>query len=518
MNIYNTKQIAAIHRKMLEKTGRNDRDLLISIADQVACEIAERWDSRKPLMVFAGPGKKGAAALSVAYILADSRGFKTEVYIVNRGGDQLCEDTAFFRDELLNNVKYGVKVTEFIKEITLPVIKPNYLVIDGLFGPEESNAVQGGLKNLIDTINRASNDGATTISIENPSGLPGDLTENIINSNCISADFTFAIHRQYPSFFLDDVAEVLGEVVVLDVGLPELTKEDGQDCNIRLIDEMDVHALLFRRPLNVCKADFGNGLIIAGQYGMIGAAILSARGALRSGIGKLTVMAPRCAFSILQTAVPEALFRAGKHDFFINDLDIGDKPGSRTRYDSIAIGPGIGTHEDTVKALELFLTKYPEQPLVLDADALNCISSCPRLLNLLPKHCIITPHKGEFDRLFGAHSSDRERLLKAVDAARQCKIIIVLKGHHTAIVLPNGKIFICSNGTPAMATAGSGDVLTGMIMSFLAQGYNTLKSAVLAAYLHGEAGKLAEEIHGTYGVTASDIADNIGKAIKNYLR
>ena len=182
-------------------------------------------------------------------------------------------------------------------------------------------------------------------------------------------------------------------------------------------------------------------------------------------------------------------------------------------YDAIGVGPGIGICDKTVDALEELLNKSTE-PLVIDADALNCIAKRPRLINFIPESSVITPHKAEFDRIFGEHSSDRERLLKAIEVAQAKQIIIVLKGHYTAIVNSNGKVFFNSSGTPALATAGSGDVLTGVITSLIAQGYDPTLASIIGAFIHGTAGQLAEDTHGSYGVTASDIAENIGKAIK----
>ncbi|MDE6125756.1 MAG: NAD(P)H-hydrate dehydratase, partial [Muribaculaceae bacterium] len=180
---------------------------------------------------------------------------------------------------------------------------------------------------------------------------------------------------------------------------------------------------------------------------------------------------------------------------------------------AVGIGRGIGSNEMTVKALEDFLAST-SRPVVLDADALNCIALRPTMLNTVPVLSIMTPHAGEFDRLFGPQPSAEARLRKAIEMAKYYNIFIILKGHNTAIVRPDGKVYFNSSGTPAMATAGSGDVLTGVLLAMLAQGYPPEIASIIAVYIHGRAGEIAEETHGEYGVLAGDIADNVGRAIK----
>ena len=182
-------------------------------------------------------------------------------------------------------------------------------------------------------------------------------------------------------------------------------------------------------------------------------------------------------------------------------------------FSAIAIGPGIGTNEMTVKALEDFLSSI-DKPVILDADALNCIALRPTILNNIPILSVMTPHAGEFDRMFGPQPSSEARLRKAIEMAKYYNILIILKGHFTAIVRPDGKIYFNSSGCPGMATAGSGDVLTGLLLSMMAQGYPPEIASIIAVYIHGVAGEMAQAEQGEYGVTASDIAANIGKAIR----
>ena len=212
----------------------------------------------------------------------------------------------------------------------------------------------------------------------------------------------------------------------------------------------------------------------------------------------------------MQTSVPEVLFDADQHDILLTNI-----VPSRN-YDAIAVGPGIGVNEATVTTLEELL-KRSQNPLILDADALNCIAKRPALLNYIPTDSILTPHAAEFDRIFGPHRTEESRLQKAIEKARKYGIIIVLKGRYTAIVRRDGRVYFNSSGNAALATAGSGDVLTGLMLGFMAQGYAPEIASLIAVYVHGVAGELASEEHGIHGVTAGDVAQNVGRAIKQIL-
>ncbi len=271
-----------------------------------------------------------------------------------------------------------------------------------------------------------------------------------------------------------------------------------------------MHRRLRHRKEFASKADFGSAVLYAGSYGMMGAAVLAARGCLRAGVGKLTVTSPKCGYQILQTAVPEALYRHNR-----GELNIVEIHPDRD-FSAFAAGPGMGTNEMTVKAIEDFLASI-NKPVVLDADALNCIALKPTILNTVPVLSILTPHAGEFDRLFGPQPTPEARLRKAIEMAKFYNILIILKGRYTAVVRPDGKVYFNSSGCPAMATAGSGDVLTGVLLAMLAQGYPAEIASIIAVYIHGMAGEMAAAEQGEYGVTASDIADNIGKAIKEVM-
>jgi NAD(P)H-hydrate epimerase len=256
------------------------------------------------------------------------------------------------------------------------------------------------------------------------------------------------------------------------------------------------------------KGDFGHALLIAGSYGKMGAAILASRGCLRSGVGLLTTHVPRYGYQIIQTAVPEAMASIDRSDIMITefpDLDV---------YSAVGVGPGIGKKSNTVKAIKSLLESVGDKPLVMDADALNILSENRELLNLLPENCILTPHPKEFDRLAGESESHYDRLLKLMSFVKKYKVLVVLKGAYTITALPDGKCFFNTSGNPGMATAGSGDVLTGMILAMLAQGYSLKEAAIAGVYAHGMAGDRAAKEESEAGVTASGIIENIGKSFE----
>lgn len=503
MKIFTTEEFREIYRYTVEEDGISPIELINRAGQGVSEEIAARFSATRPIAVFAGPGHNGAEAISSArYLLA--QGFSPVVYLFNIGGNKLSESCRYMRDKFLE--EEGAELEEVVQKFSIPVLTQNHIVIDGLFGTESHEPITGGLVTLIQYINESK---ATVISIDLPSGMSSDWNAGLIHRNIIHANYTFVLQFPRVAFFLQENAKLIGEWKVLDIGLSSHAI-GSMLPNFYLIEQEDVKRKLRKRNRFCSKRDLGSAALVAGCYGMMGAAVLSARGALRAGVGKLTVFSPRCGYTVMQSSVPEALFQADKNDIVISSITL------RNDYSAIGIGPGIGTNELTVNALEDFLVKA-KKPVIIDADGLNCISLRPSILSTIPVLSIITPHAGEFDRLFGPQTSDEARLKKAMEMALYYKIFIVLKGHYTVIARPDGKVYFNSSGTPALATAGSGDVLTGIILSFIAQGYLPEIAAMMGVYIHGMAGEFSENDEGTYGTTSGDIASNVGKVIKTIM-
>ena len=275
-----------------------------------------------------------------------------------------------------------------------------------------------------------------------------------------------------------------------------------------LITDEDIASLIKTRERFAHKGDFGHALLIAGSAGKMGAAVLAAKGCLRSGAGLLTVHIPSRGEVILQTALPEAMVELDRNADCVTELPDASK------YDAIGIGPGIGKADETRELLKKLLETVPAIPLVVDADALNLIADNNELLHHLPEGTILTPHVGEFDRLTGSSDNSYERIQKARSIAAEQKICIILKGSYTAVCTPTGRIFFNTTGNPGMATAGSGDVLTGLILGLLSQGYRPEEASVIGVYVHGVAGDLAAANLSEESMIAGDIIQMSGIAFK----
>ena len=272
-----------------------------------------------------------------------------------------------------------------------------------------------------------------------------------------------------------------------------------------MVEESEVRACLQDRSPFAHKGQMGTALLIAGSYGMAGAAVLASKACMRSGVGKVVVNTPRRNIPILQTAVPEAVVQPGSEEtIFAETVDTED-------YQALGIGPGLGQSEQTAIALIAQLRRT-QCPIVIDADALNILANHRAWLQQLPKGIIMTPHPKELDRIEGHSTDTYERLTKARNLAERTKGYVILKGHYTAICCPDGHIKFNSTGNAGMATAGSGDVLTGILTGLLARGYKPQDACVAAVYLHGLAGDLAAQELGEESMIASDIIKYLGKA------
>lgn len=509
MKIFTSEDIRSIITKSLEADGSTILELAEKVADGVAADIVARWRPTKRTFIFAGPGLNGVYGLATAKKLIDA-GFNPEVFLFNIRGKMLSNECKRLRDQL--TTIEDVKLTEVVNTFDPPQIPNNALVIDALFGVENQQPLAGGFVMLVRYINESR---ATVVSIDLPSGLFSDWNPNGVNRDIIHAHTTIAVGFPHLCFLMDENAELVGQWKVLDVGFNDEIVRETQ-TKYHLVERSDIKRVLHPRPEFCNKNQLGHAVLVAGSYGMVGASILAARGALRSGAGKVTVYSASCAFTPLQTAVPEAMFVGDKGKFMVGSINPNAMPFAASNPPAVGIGPGLGTSDATVAAVEAFIKSW-DKPMVVDADALNIIASKRDLLNHLPLLSVLTPHDGEFDRLFDAQFSHERRVLKAVEMSAAYNILILLKGRYTALVRPDGKIFFNYSGNPGMATGGSGDVLTGVITGFMAQGLKPEVASIVGAFVHGEAGNLAAAEQGEYGMTSGDIASKIGIAIKNVM-
>lgn len=502
MKIFNAHTLKEIDKATCEAQGISSIDLMERAAEAVTVEIMSRFLPGRRMVVLAGHGNNGGDALAVARRLIEQGYKRIEVFLFNVSG-KLSPDCSEERKRLLEID--GVDFTEVSKEFRPPNLGKGDVVIDGLFGSGLKGPLAGGFIALARHVNES---GAYVISIDMPSGLNVEINGDALRRDMMHANLTLTFQLPRLSFFFEENSEVLGEWKLLDIELDEdVIRETPSE--VKLMEKKNVRPLLHTRNPFSAKRDYGSSLLFAGSMGMMGAAILSARAVLKSGGGLVTVHTARCGMTIMQTALPEAMYEPDRNERYVTEMKM------HHAHQVVLAGPGIGTHDATVDAVESLL-KNVRSPLVLDADALNCIAKRPALLQHLPPKTVITPHPGEFDRLFGEQRSSEERLKKAIEVSKYYNIIVVLKGHHTAVVRPpKGTVYFNSTGNAGMATAGSGDVLAGCISAFISQGYPPEHAAMLGVYVHGLAGDLAAEQEGQEGIIASDIISRLGIAINS---
>ncbi len=486
VKILTTNQVKDLDRYTIENEPISSIDLM-----DRACMAFTNWFvsqyATKNIGIVCGTGNNGGDGLGIARILYE-KGFAIHVWVVR--GD--AKETADFKTNL-HRLTGKLTVSEIISPTELPDFTSCNLLIDAIFGSGLSRAVAGIYASVIDQMNCAN---AIRVAVDIPSGL---LVDHPSKGNIVKAHQTVSFQTPKLAFLFPENSQFVGDWVVLDIGLAKAYSDQVEGSNF-LIDENDVMKILRPRLRFSHKGTYGHALLIAGSYGKMGAGILSARAALRSGVGLLTVHVPRSGNEILQSSVPEAMTSLDENDTYFSSVPKG------LNYQSIGIGPGLGKNPKSAAALGRLLKDYA-LPLVIDADALNLLSENREMISLIPWGSILTPHPKEFERLVGSWANDFERLEKQRNFSVEKKAIVVLKGAFTSISSPSGTIYFNPTGNAGMATGGSGDVLTGVLTGLLAQGYPPEQAAVLGVYLHGLSGDLAVQQVTMNSLIASDLID-----------
>ncbi len=499
MKIFSGNRIKILDAYTIEHEPISSIDLMERAAHALTSAIVARWTAQTPVTVFAGPGNNGGDALAVARMLA-TKGYQVAVYLFNTKG-LLSADCQVNRERIES--MHSVTFTEVSTQFVPPTLTANHLVIDGLFGSGLNKPLSGGFAAVVKYINSSP---ATVVSIDVPSGLMTEENTFNVRAHIIKARHTFSLQLPKLSFLFAENAEYVGEWHLLDIGISNVAIEETQ-TDYYLTEREEMSRLIKPRNRFAHKGNFGHALLIAGSYGMAGASVLAAKACLRSGVGLLTVHAPSRNVEVLQTSVPEAMVHAD-----LNETYFGT-PVDTEKFQAAGIGPGLGKHIESAAALVEQISGC-QIPMVIDADALNILAENRYILSSIPKGSILTPHPGEFDRLAGKCQDGYERLVKACELAQNTRCYIVLKGAYTVVVTPQGKSYFNSTGNPGMATAGSGDVLTGVILSLLAQGYTSEDAARLGVFVHGMAGDMAAEQQGMIALTAGDIVSCLPAAWK----
>ncbi|WP_185864475.1 NAD(P)H-hydrate dehydratase [Blattabacterium cuenoti] len=465
-----------------------------------------------PFIILSGNGNNGGDGLCLARML-HLHGYTVSVYIINIS-NSLSKDFLISKKKAL---RYGVELKNIYEgdQFPTPLLnnKKDIYLIDAIFGVGYNRPIKSRYwKYFFYHINK--NKFKYVISIDIPSGLFMEKNNNNFDT-IIKANYTLSFQTPKIPFLLPNFVDYVGEWYLLDIGWDNIFLQKMNTKNI-LVDKTYIRNYLFnnKRKKFSHKGNYGHGIIIGGSYGMIGSIALSGEAVLRSGIGKLTIFIPNCGYDIIQNLVPEAIVKTNG-DKYLNEIVVHDDG-----INAICIGMGMSKNSETINALENFLknNKKNSIPMVIDADAINILSDRIDLLNFLPKNTIITPHPKEFNRLFGLWKNEYHKLNILRKSSKKYKIFIVLKGAHSIICTPKGVLYFNSTGNPGMSTAGSGDILSGIIMSFLSQGYSPKKSCIIGVYLHGLAGDIGSKKYSEQSVISRDINKCIGKAFSNILK
>jgi ADP-dependent NAD(P)H-hydrate dehydratase / NAD(P)H-hydrate epimerase len=451
--------------------------------------------AQKHFHIFCGKGNNGGDGLAIARMLIQKKYFVT-VYILEFGNIV----TADFQTNLARLHEYSTDIHFIQSQDFFPLIKNNAIIIDALFGTGLNKPLEGISAALVNHLNQSA---AEIIAVDLPSGLSSDTSSK--GNAVINATYTLSFQNYKLAFLLPENENYCGNIHILNIGLHKKFEAE-EDATFELTDAAFIKTIYKPRKKFAHKGNFGNAALLCGSNGMMGAAVLIAKACLRAGAGKLTCYIPKCGYTILQTAVPEAMCVVAGEDYILSAPEI-------EKFNAAGIGPGIGIHYTHASLLKEIFTKF-NKPMLIDADALNCIAQNKELLSLIPPLSIITPHPKEFERLFGTTANDLERLQLALQKSKEHNIYIVLKGHHTFIGTPDGKSFFNSTGNAGMAKGGSGDVLAGIITGFLAQGYTSLQSCIMGVYLHGLSGDLAAIKFSQEAMLAGDIVEHLGEAFK----
>jgi ADP-dependent NAD(P)H-hydrate dehydratase / NAD(P)H-hydrate epimerase len=497
MKIFKNQQIKEIDDYTIKNEPVSSVDLMERAADQLKRWYSRKFDRSRRVIIFAGPGNNGGDGIALARLLSVDR-FNVEVFFVKVSGKTSDNwNINYQRLEQETTVLFNT-----IESIDLfPFVSSDDILVDAIFGSGLTRPVEGLAALVIKKINQTGN---VVISIDIPSGLFGENNSSNNPETIVHADYTLSFEFPKLSFMFAENALFAGEWRVLPIGLSKNAIINTQ-TPYQFIENTFVLPLLKNRQKFDHKGKYGHGLLIAGSFGKIGAAVLGSKAALRTGIGLITCQVPACGYQVIQTSVPEAMAIADKSETIISDSVAMDP------FDAVAIGPGIGTDPVTQKALHAYLKKSNKQ-LIIDADGINILGLNKEWLADLPFGTILTPHVKEFERIAGKTENSYQRLEQQAEFAASHNCVVILKGANTSVATPGGQVYFNSTGNPGMATAGSGDVLTGMILSLVAQGYSPENASVIGVYLHGLAGDIASEKSCYESIIASDIIDNTGNA------
>ncbi|MCB0496768.1 MAG: NAD(P)H-hydrate dehydratase [Cyclobacteriaceae bacterium] len=488
MKILSAEKIREADAYTIENEPIKSIDLMERAAQAFVNWFVKEYDSNTGVLCVAGPGNNGGDALAIARMLS-KRSYNARVLLASPNAEG-SRDYQMNLRRLPRDVKRIDSVSETRSKI----------IVDGIFGSGLARPIEGNLAKLVDEIN---NSGKKIVSVDIASGLSCD--GHALGEHVIMPDHTVTFQLPKLAFMFPENAAFVGQWTAIPIGL-DSEFISAQQSQFHFQVDKEIKEVISPRKKFAHKGTFGHALLIGGSYGKIGAITLASKACLRSGAGKVTTLLPKCGYGIIQTSVPEVMCMTSGEDYLE-----GFSMETIKEFSAIGLGPGMSI---TQSILSLFtnIIKAIKQPIVIDADGLNLLAENKELLEMLPAQSILTPHVGEFNRLAHPTSSGIERVELQRAFSKKYNVIVVLKGAHTTISDTEGNIWFNSTGNPGMATAGSGDALTGMITGLLAQGYNPLEASRIGVFMHGRAGDLAKQELGEISIMASDIVERISSA------
>lgn len=496
MKVFSKEQIFKGSKLTTERQKVTTTDLMERAGTQIFNWIHLRMQGAQvPIHIFCGIGDNGGNGLVLArHLILD--GYNVHTYVVNCS-DKRSKDFLINYDRVKNVTKNWPLLLTCAEEF--PEMHPDDIIVDAVFGTGFNRPASDWVKALFMHF-RASK--AYTLAIDIPSGLYTDKAVKDEDA-VVWAGFTLSFASPKTVFFLPETYKFSVQWEVLDLGL-DLDFLQVTETEIELVGKHEVLPHYVPRDKFSHKGQFGHALLIGGSYGKIGAVTLASKAALVAGAGLVSAFVPQCGYQVLQASFPEAMVMTDSDKKKITAINFDGVPSA------IGIGVGLGTHKKTMVAFEVFL-KANKIPLVIDADGINLLSQKKALLKLLPKQTILTPHPKELEGLIGTWEDDFDKLKKVKAFAKKHHIIIVIKGANTITVF-NEKLYINTTGNPGLSTAGSGDVLTGIITGLISQGYQPFAAAIFGVYLHGKAADIAVEDYGYQSLIASHVIDYLGNA------
>ncbi|HEX5625630.1 MAG TPA: NAD(P)H-hydrate dehydratase [Saprospiraceae bacterium] len=485
--VYSAQQFRDWDRFTMEHKHMSSLKLMETAATAFVDCFTRHFDTGRTVLIFCGNGNNGGDGLAIARLLIQ-RSYQVmvvQIPVNDAGSPDYVENL-----NRLINLPFGdwldsSKAMQFLNSDNKAV------VVDAMIGSGLNRPLPQPIAKLVEALNALSN---ARIAVDIPTGL---FVDQLAEGPVLNASMTISFQAPKRSFLMPESGPLAGQLELVDIGLSgefilQTPTKEGY------LQEEDIRVRLKSRNKFSYKNNFGHLAVIGGSSGMAGALCMAAKSALRSGCGLCSVVSPESGRVILQTAVPEAIY-----------ADIGNADWAS--YDTLAVGPGMGTSEEARQKVRQLLDSGIQRS-VWDADALNILAS-ENGIGRIPKGAILTPHIGEFDRLFGKSENHFKRIEKASEMSAKHEVYIILKGAHTAIISCEGFIYYNPTGNPGLAKAGSGDVLCGMVASFLAQAYSPLDASILGVYLHGLAADLAIRHIAPESLLPTDVIDHISSAI-----